>query len=93
MATTVEDIKGWIEETENTDTHLIVVCDTFDWDDYPIFVRKDEDVFEKINEYDGKNMQQIMEIYDLTKGINRQIKMRRAGLDILAEAREQKEQS
>lgn len=68
MATTKEDIRGWRKRGEELGaTHLIVVCDTFDWDDYPVFVMKNECPRKKIKEYNGVNMQKIMEIILLDK--------------------------
>jgi hypothetical protein len=66
MATTIEDLKRWIDNKPEGTHHMIVVCDTFDWDDYPVYVTGDEDVREKAKEYDGKNMQKLMEVYSFT---------------------------
>ena len=83
MRTTVEDIKGWIRRGQNKQAKfMIVVCDTFDYGDYPVFVDEDEDVFKIIKYYNGKNMQKIMEVYNLFGDINSQLKERRAGLGI-----------
>lgn len=70
MVTTREEIRGWfLEGVKERATHMIVVCDTFDWEDYPVYVSKDENVAEKVKEYDGKEMQKVMEVYDLSKGV------------------------
>jgi hypothetical protein len=38
MAATKQDIIGWLDRGKAQGaTHVIVVCDTFDWDDYPVF--------------------------------------------------------
>ena len=42
---------------------MVVVCDTFDWDDYPAFAETDEDCLKRI-EAPGE-MQRVMEVYDL----------------------------
>jgi len=42
---------------------MIVVCDTFDHEDYPVFVPVGQDVRTKAAEYDGPNMQKVMEVY------------------------------
>jgi hypothetical protein len=69
MSTTVAELKAWFEELEKAGaTHMIVVCDTFDWDDYPVPVMPHEDVFEVEAKYDGKNMQKIMEVYKISLG-------------------------
>ena len=63
MAASYEDVERWkITAKENGATHIISVCDTFDWDDYPVYVYAHERVNEKKKEYDGVNMQKINEI-------------------------------
>ena len=48
MGTTRERIREWIERgQEEGATHVIVVCDTFDWEDYPVMVKPGEDVRKK----------------------------------------------
>lgn len=76
--TTKEDIEKWFENgiKENA-THMIIVCDTYSYEDYPVYVTKDEKVENKINEYKEKYMQKIMEVYDLSTGIDVQINKRR----------------
>ena len=44
MAATLQGIREWLERAEPEHTHMIVMCDTFDHDDYPVFVESDEDV-------------------------------------------------
>lgn len=67
MATTQADIRCWLEEGKKQKaTHVIVVCDTFDWDDYPVYVTAGQDVHKVHAEYSGKNMQRVMEVYSLT---------------------------
>ena len=48
-------------------THLVVVCDTFDHEDYPVYVKLGQDVRKVVAEYNGPNMQKVMEVYDLTE--------------------------
>jgi len=67
MATTENDIRRWLERgKEENATHLIVVCDTFDYDDYPVYVSQDENVKDKMMDYDGKSMQKVMEVYKIS---------------------------
>ena len=66
MSIMVEDLKRMYEFGKKSDKEfMIVVCDTFDYDDYPIYtgVNDFQDLYK---EYDGKNMQKIMEVYDLS---------------------------
>jgi len=48
-------------------THMIVVCDTFSHENYPVYVKEDEDCREQAKRYDGVNMQRLLEVYDLRK--------------------------
>jgi hypothetical protein len=67
MAATYQDVAAWFDRgVKNNATHLIVVCDTFDWDDYPVYVDESEDFYSVYDKYSGgQNMQRIMEVYDL----------------------------
>lgn len=67
MATEKNDIQEWLERGKKKGaTHLIVVCDRFDHEDYPVFVSPQENVHEKESEYDRKSMQKVMEVYNLS---------------------------
>jgi len=67
MAATRTDIKDWLEQgLKDGATHVIIVCDTFDHDDYPVYVQPGEDVREKAEEYRNKDMQKVVEVYSLT---------------------------
>lgn len=79
MGTTKEDIRGWLKYgQEQGATHMIVVCDTFDWEDYPVYVMPTDDVHQKFASYNGPNMQKVMEVYNLSKDIEMQLGKTRA---------------
>ncbi len=79
MPTTREDLREWVEKGQAEGaTHMIVMCDTFDHDDYPVYVKKDEDVREVEAEYSAKSMQNVMEVYFLDGDIEDQLAMRRS---------------
>lgn len=66
MGTSRATISRWFDAgLEQGATHMIVVCDTFDHDDYPVYVKPTQDSREVAKEFDGENMQRIMEVYDL----------------------------
>jgi hypothetical protein len=66
MATSQGDILRWLKEGKSQGaTHLLVVCDTFAHEDYPVYVKPGEDVRECARVYDGANMQRLMEVYAL----------------------------
>lgn len=72
--TTKEDIRQWLNEgKEEGATHTMIVCDTFDWDDYPVHIMPGENAREKFKNYDGNNMQKVMEVYNLSKDIEQQL--------------------
>lgn len=68
MAASWEEVRGWINEGRKRGaTHIISVCDTFDYDDYPIYVMPNQDLEEERKKYDGRNMQRINEVIELTE--------------------------
>jgi hypothetical protein len=75
----MSDIREWFEEgLSKGASHMIVVCDTFDHEDYPVFVKPEEDVHEKERAYSGRNMQRVMEVYNLRADMDDQLRQRRA---------------
>jgi len=77
--TTKEDIRGWLEEgQEKGSTHVIVVVDTFDWGDYPVHVSPNDKVREVVAKYDDKDMQRVMEVYNLSMDLEVQLNEHRA---------------
>jgi len=79
MAASREDIKAfWSRGIEKKATHVIVVCDTFDHEDYPVFVMTGEDARKKADEYNGKDMQRVMEVYNLSMDFDKQMEEHRA---------------
>ena len=77
--TTKTEISEWFDRgaTQGA-THMIVVCDSFDHEDYPVFVKPGQDAREVAAEYDGKNMQRIMEVYNLSMDREKQLGQTRA---------------
>ncbi len=71
--TTREDIARMVDRAETKHTHMIVVCDTFDHSDYPVFVSEDENVKDVIKKFDGPNMQRVIEVYNLNIDIAEQV--------------------
>lgn len=74
MGTSQAEIKQWVEDAKKDKkvTHVLIVCDTFDYDDYPVEVKEGEDIHKKIKEYSG-NMQRIMEVYSMKMDIKKQL--------------------
>ena len=79
MATTKAEIKRWLNKAkaEGT-THMLVVCDTFDHDDYDVPVKPTEKVADVVAKYRAMSMQRVMEVYDLSLDLEMQLVERRA---------------
>ncbi len=79
MATTKEDIKRWFERGVKIGaTHVVIMCDTFDWEDYPVYIMPGEDARYKAETMNGPNMQQVMEVYNLSMPMEAQLNERRS---------------
>jgi CMP-N-acetylneuraminic acid synthetase len=76
--TTKDDIRQWFKRATKSHTHMLVVCDTFDHEDYPVFVNKDQQVRSVYDEYNDKNMQRVMEVYNLGLPLEPQLNEMRA---------------
>lgn len=78
MPTTMSDIREWISRYDKKEySHVVIVVDGFDHEDYPVPVKFEQDVKEVIREHSG-NMQRVMEIYNLGMDIEKQINTDRA---------------
>lgn len=79
MVTTKELLRSWFDKgIADKKKFMIVVCDTFDNEDYPIYVEDDKYFPESYERYNGKNMQRVMEVYDLSMDKELQINEHRA---------------
>lgn len=78
--TTRSEIENWLRRLYEDDdlSHMIVVCDTFDYEDYPAYVKKDEDVRDRAREIEDMKMQRLMEVYSKTYTLEDQMAERRA---------------
>jgi hypothetical protein len=52
---------------------MLIVCDTFDWEDYPVYVEPTQDVKEVYERRHGRNMQKVMEVYKLSADMDEQL--------------------
>jgi hypothetical protein len=79
MAATRGDIRGWLEEGRRAGaTHVLIVCDTFDHDDYPVYVQPGEDPRVRADAFRGQNMQSLMEVYALHLDLETQLNEHRS---------------
>lgn len=74
---TREELRTWLlEGMSKRATHMIVVCDTFDHDDYPVYAMSANECLDKAMA--PGEMQRVMEVYDLAMDIDAQLRETRA---------------
>jgi hypothetical protein len=79
MATTQDDIRGWLERGKQEGaTHVLVVCDSFSYEDYPVMIMPGTRPRDKAATYTRENMQTVMECYSLALPIEDQLAEHRA---------------
>jgi hypothetical protein len=79
MRTMRKDIAKWLQQgVKKKATHVFVVCDSFDHEDYPVFVMPGDDVRQVYARLDGKQMQRVMEIYKMSMDLVAQLDQPRA---------------
>jgi len=72
MATSKQDIREWLERGKAEGaTHVIVVCDTFDHEDYPVFVKPGENIRDRVRS--PGEMQRVMEVYAIHDDWDKQL--------------------
>ena len=75
---TRNEIRSWLDRGLRTGaTHMLVVCDTFSYEDFPVFVKVGENSRDVVVKYDGVNMQTVQEVYDLSMDIDEQLEAHR----------------
>ena len=77
-AATKAIIEEWFDRgVREKEEFMIVVCDTYDHDDYPVYTSK-KNYAKEYAEHNGENMQRIMEVYNLKMSKKKQMAERRA---------------
>ncbi len=72
--TTRETIRGWLEEAKAKGfSHLLVVCDEFDYEDYPVQAQTVMEAHDLWKHYDTQSMSKVMEVYNLNKPLEPQL--------------------
>lgn len=77
---TVPQIREWLEEGKGQGaTHMLVCCDTFNYEDYPVYVALNQNVREMVKERQNPNkMSKVMEVYSYELDLEEQLKEQRA---------------
>lgn len=79
MAASKNQIREWVDRgVETGATHVIIVYDSWDYEDFPVYVNKGQSVEKRMSYYDGKNMCSVMEVYNLSMDIDTQMNEFRA---------------
>ena len=79
MAASKSEIREWVERGVKTGaTHVIIVYDSWDHEDYPVYVDKGQSVQDEIDRRNGRDMLRVMEVYNLSMDINAQLNEYRA---------------
>lgn len=73
MPTSQDDICRWLKRADKAATHMLVVCDTFDWSDYPVYIMPDQDIRAEADKRNGPNMTKLMEVYNLSMDLETQL--------------------
>lgn len=80
--TTKDEIATWFGEGKGRGaTHMLVVVDEFDYEDYPVYVQpsdKPNAVQAAVDRYDSSSMQRVLEVYDLSMDAHVQLNQPRA---------------
>lgn len=78
MSTTLDDIRRWLDNRTSCNQYMLVICDMFDHEDFPVYCATGRQAWERILKAQrGENMEKFMECYDLSKPIEEQIKFGR----------------
>jgi hypothetical protein len=67
MGTTPGRLGEWFDVgVQNGATHMVIVCDTFDHEDFPVYVQLDQDARTVAKAHDDAGrMMKVMEVYNL----------------------------
>jgi hypothetical protein len=73
--TTPDDIRYWFNRAKKQPdaTHLIIVLDEFDGEDFPVMVGKDENVHEVEAKYKAMPLHRVIEVYSLSQDFETQL--------------------
>lgn len=74
--TTREEIGQWFDEgVAKGSAYMVIVCDTFDWGDYPVYCSTEQVARQRT--LSPGEMQRVMEVYDLSADKVEQLNKRR----------------
>jgi len=80
VSASLETISGWFDEgVRRKATHMVVVCDTYEYVDRPVYVMAGEEIREVVKKYnDLEHMSRVQEVYYLGSDKQAQLDVRPA---------------
>lgn len=80
MAASRTDLRNWFKSgVEGENLRMVVWCDAYDYEDYPEYSDLIGEALKKYTDKEnGKDMKKLMEVYDLTGDLDKQMAERRA---------------
>lgn len=75
-------IREWLQRgVQQGATHVLVVCDTFSHEDFPVFVLPDQNVYEQFDAYrNPERMLSVTEVYCLAADLDAQLALPRTAI-------------
>jgi len=81
--TTKNDIMKWFDAgVQDNDKWMIVIADTFSYENYPSYFKTRDDMIESRDNADDEKMLRVMEVYDLTANRDYQISLPMCRADV-----------
>ena len=79
MAVAKNRVQLWFKEGQSKNAHhMLIMRDTYEYEDYPVYVLKNEDTKKKIRELRENDNQVVQAIFDLSLDMDSQLEERRA---------------
>ncbi len=69
-------VRGWLNQAmKRNATHLAILCDAHDRESCtPVYITKDENVEQKINERSSSGLEEVLEVYDMSMDFREQLR-------------------
>lgn len=78
MTSRVDLVRWFVEgKKDDANTHMLVVLDSFDHSDYPVYAQGRQDCLEKNAKFSTSSMQRVLEVYDLRLSMGLQMEQGR----------------
>jgi hypothetical protein len=74
-----QNITRWLNYPidKNEYSHMLVICDKFDYEYYPVYIKKTDDIKQKTTYYNNSPMQEVIEIYNYSMDLEEQLNQNR----------------